>query len=156
MKGEHTVAPVALLMIDIDRFKQFNDSYGHPEGDACLRAVGAAIARIAGEVGGFAARYGGEEFAVLLPGADAERAMQAGELVRAGIEALGVPHRGSLAGHVTASVGVASVVPGAGGDPAMLIEAADHGLYAAKRRGRNAVVLHGAIVPVDVGVALAG
>jgi diguanylate cyclase (GGDEF)-like protein len=137
--------PVALLMIDVDHFKLFNDRYGHVEGDVCLRRVGSLLMEVAAGADDLPARYGGEEFALLLPGGDIGRALAVAELLRRSVEDLCVAHADSPLGQVTISIGVASMEPGAGGDPERLIEAADAGLYAAKRGGRNAVVAHGAI-----------
>jgi diguanylate cyclase (GGDEF)-like protein len=137
--------PVGLLMIDVDNFKLFNDCYGHVEGDVCLRRVAKLLMGVAGGTDDFPARYGGEEFVLLLPGADADTAAEVAERLRSAIENLCIAHAASSSGQVTISVGVASLIPGAGGRPERLIEAADAGLYAAKRRGRNAVVVHGAV-----------
>ena len=137
-------APLALVLLDIDAFKQFNDSQGHVEGDRCLRAVGALLAAGVQRAGDLAARYGGEEFAVLLAGCDALQAEAFAESLRARIEALGIAHPAS-AGRpwVTASAGVAAIVPAAGLEAACLTEMADRALYAAKRAGRNRVVRAG-------------
>ena len=155
LKAEHDSARLALAMIDVDHFKAFNDTYGHLDGDACLTRIGDVLTRVAGEVKGFGARYGGEEFALMLPGVDAVRMAEVGEMIRAGIEALNLPHGGAPLGRITVSVGVAATVPAAGQNPADLIEAADAGLYMAKRRGRNTVVEHGEIRTVDQVVARA-
>jgi diguanylate cyclase (GGDEF)-like protein len=149
MKAEHEGGRLALAMIDIDHFKAFNDTYGHLDGDACLTKVGDMLTSIANDVKGFGARYGGEEFALMLPGADAARMAEVGEMIRAGIEALDLPHSGASAGRVTVSVGIAATSPIAGQNPLDLVEAADAGLYMAKRRGRNTVVEHGDIRSVD-------
>jgi diguanylate cyclase (GGDEF)-like protein len=130
-------------MIDVDHFKLFNDTYGHPEGDACLARVGEALAGLAHHTSGFAGRYGGEEFCLLLPNTDVARAVQIGEMVRAAIWSLSVPHATSAYQQVTVSVGVAAATPIELEQPKDLIEAADASLYAAKRRGRNTVVEHG-------------
>lgn len=156
MKASQNNGKVSLAMLDIDHFKLFNDTYGHPEGDAALAKVGEVIGAVAAQIGGFAARYGGEEFSLLLPGADAEQATEMGEMIRAAVEAMDIPHKGSAYGHVTVSVGVAVMTPTNHDDSRILIEAADGGLYAAKRRGRNTVVEHGAIRAVDTAVAMAG
>ncbi len=137
-------------------FKMFNDTYGHPEGDACLSRLGAALSAIADGHDGFAARYGGEEFCLLLPGVGEAYALQVGETVRAAVEALAIPHHTSGYGIVTVSVGVAAVAPGEAQPPDDLIEAADAALYAAKRRGRNAVVAHGLIRVAGLSMPLAG
>ena len=155
MKALQTDTSLALLMIDIDHFKLFNDTYGHPEGDACLGKVGAALAAIANDVPGFAARYGGEEFCLLLPAHDSAAAVAAGERVRNAIESLAITNRMSPKKSVTVSVGVAVTAPN---DPDCihdLIEAADAALYAAKRRGRNTVVEHGVIRLADLPLPLA-
>lgn len=138
--------PLGVLMIDVDHFKLFNDRYGHPEGDACLRAIGELLAGAAAETGGFATRYGGEEFLMLLPGTDADRAAAIAERVCKLVAGLAIPHLGADAGVVTVSIGSAALTPRPGESAARLIGAADAGLYAAKRRGRNQVVAHG---PID-------
>src|SRR5262249_6655818 len=127
----------------------------HVDGDTCLTRIGELLKRIAGEVRGFGARYGGEEFALLLPGADAARMAEVGEMIRAGIEGLHISHGGAPQGRITVSVGVAATIPAVGQNSADLIEAADAGLYMAKRRGRNTVVEHGEIRTVDQVVAMA-
>jgi diguanylate cyclase (GGDEF)-like protein len=134
--------PVGLLMIDVDHFKLFNDRYGHVQGDACLRRVGRLLMNFASRPGDLSARYGGEEFAVLLPGASLAGARIVAGRLRHAIEELCIAHADSPLGQVTVSVGVASLVPSLGDSAKGLIEAADEGLYAAKRGGRNAVVAH--------------
>jgi diguanylate cyclase (GGDEF)-like protein len=143
MKAQQHDSEMSLLMIDVDHFKLFNDTYGHPEGDACLTRLGETLAGIADDSMGFAARYGGEEFCLLLPNTPASRAREIGEVVRAEVQKLAMPHSTSNHETVTVSVGVACTRPGAGNRPAELIEAADAALYAAKHRGRNAVIEHG-------------
>ncbi|MGH6767610.1 MAG: sensor domain-containing diguanylate cyclase [Xanthobacteraceae bacterium] len=138
--------PIALLMVDVDHFKLFNDRYGHVEGDVCLRRLGKLLMDVATGPDDLPARYGGEEFALLLPGADIERALAIAEQLRRAVEELCVAHSASPLGQVTTSIGAASLVPGVGDDAERLVEAADIGLYAAKRRGRNAVVAHGAVL----------
>lgn len=155
MKGQQTGHRLALMMIDVDHFKLFNDSYGHPEGDACLSRIGETLAAVADQTGGFAARYGGEEFCLLLPDTGPARAIQVGELVRATIEQLALPHRTSAFEHVTVSIGVACTLPSEQASPAELVEAADAALYAAKHRGRNNVVEHGFTRASDGPVAMA-
>jgi diguanylate cyclase (GGDEF)-like protein len=141
---------LGLLMIDVDHFKQFNDTYGHPEGDACLKQIGQVLASFANEEAGFAARYGGEEFLLLLPDADVVRTSTIGEGLRLAIEELGIPHQSSPFGCVTVSIGAANVDPRDDLAPDTLVEAADAGLYAAKRRGRNQVVGHGTIEALPI------
>ena len=156
MKALQSDGRLSVLMIDVDHFKLFNDTYGHPEGDICLKRVGEVLAAIANSCSGFAARYGGEEFCLLLPSSDPTHAMQVGEQVRATVEGLAIPHLTSPGQTVTVSVGVATIAPGHAQPQDDLIEAADAALYAAKRRGRNAVVEHGLIRSADQPVSLAG
>jgi diguanylate cyclase (GGDEF)-like protein len=157
LKGHQSGTELALLMIDVDHFKLFNDTYGHPEGDACLAQIGETLARLAHEVSGFAGRYGGEEFCLLLPDSDVDRAVVVGEMVRTAVWNLTRPHITSAFQQVTVSVGVASATPTERDRPADLIEAADAALYAAKRRGRNTVVEHGFVRSFDaVTVSLVG
>jgi diguanylate cyclase (GGDEF)-like protein len=156
MKSQQYDCELSLLMIDVDHFKLYNDTYGHPEGDACLTRLGETLSDIAAETMGFAGRYGGEEFCLLLPNVDAERAREIGEAVRAAVQSLAMPHRTSNHQHVTVSVGVACAKPNAALRPGDLIEAADAALYAAKHRGRNTVVEHGFVRSTDAGgVAIA-
>ncbi len=132
--------PLALMMVDIDHFKLFNDRYGHVRGDASLRAVGETLSLVTLEEAVLVARYGGEEFALLLPGVEIERAeVLAGE-ARKATEELLIVHAETTSGIVTISIGVAAMVPYPGQAAADLVEAADGALYAAKRRGRNNVV----------------
>jgi diguanylate cyclase (GGDEF)-like protein len=133
---------LALIMIDVDHFKLFNDNHGHVEGDDCLRAVGEVITSIALEGSCFAARYGGQEFALLLPGTDATSARAVGERLRRAVADLRIVNRGAPSGFLTISIGVASVEPKPGDTTQDLVELADAALYQAKRGGRNAVVTH--------------
>jgi diguanylate cyclase (GGDEF)-like protein len=155
MKGQQLGGSIALLMIDVDHFKLYNDTYGHPEGDACLSRIGETLAEIANRTCGFAARYGGEEFCLLLPDVDVIGALQVGEMVRAAVENHYLPHRTSPFQYVTVSVGVACAGPSEALQPGDLIEAADAALYAAKHRGRNSVVEHGFVRVTDGTMAMA-
>jgi diguanylate cyclase (GGDEF)-like protein len=134
--------PIALMMIDIDHFKLFNDRYGHVAGDTCLRAVGETLSLVTLDEAALVARYGGEEFTLLMPGLDIARAAALAEEVRSAVEDLQINHSESPCGHVTVSIGVESLVPDKFQTAADLVEAADTALYAAKRRGRNTVVAH--------------
>jgi diguanylate cyclase (GGDEF)-like protein len=157
IKAQQYSCDLSLLMIDVDHFKLYNDTYGHPEGDTCLTRLGETLSGIAADTMGFAGRYGGEEFCLLLPNVDAERAKAIGELVRVAVESLAIPHRTSVHKTVTVSVGVACTRPNDSQRPGDLIEAADAALYAAKHRGRNTVVEHGFAKLVDeAGMAMAG
>ncbi len=142
--------PIALMMIDIDHFKLYNDRYGHVAGDTCLRSVGETLSLVTLASAVLVARYGGEEFALLLPGLDLQRTAALAEAARRSIEDLLITHAEAPCGHVTVSIGVESMVPEMGQTAADLVEAADGALYAAKRRGRNRVVAH---VPTLVSVA---
>jgi diguanylate cyclase (GGDEF)-like protein len=142
--------PIALMMIDVDHFKMFNDTYGHLEGDDCLRRIGKALGSAIGDDAGLVARYGGEEFVLLLPGTPLDRALHVAERLRAAVAGLGIEHRGAPRAHVTVSIGVACLVPRKDSSPQSLIEAADAGLYAAKRAGRDTVCIDPpALVPAD-------
>jgi diguanylate cyclase (GGDEF)-like protein len=137
---------VAVITCDVDHFKAYNDAYGHPQGDGCLRAVAAVLARMASACGGLAARLGGEEFALLLPGGDAVRAQAIAEAMRREMEALAIAHSGSPDGTVvTVSVGVAATTGIAGALAPDLLGEADRALYVAKSQGRNRVVVAGPV-----------
>ena len=155
MKAQQYDSELSLLMIDVDHFKLFNDTYGHPEGDACLSRLGETLAGIAAETMGFAGRYGGEEFCLLLPNTALGRAMEIGEMVRTAVAGLAMPHATSNYQTVTVSVGVACTRPNNTQQPGDLIEAADAALYAAKHRGRNAVVEHAFVRLTDGAIQLA-
>jgi two-component system chemotaxis family response regulator WspR len=134
--------PLSFALIDLDFFKLYNDLYGHVRGDECLRTVATAVAGRARRPGDLVARYGGEEIGMLLPHTSEEGSRAVAEGLRRCIEALALPHGGRIDGeaHVTASVGVATLVPRVADDARTLIEAADGALYQAKRRGRNRVM----------------
>jgi diguanylate cyclase (GGDEF)-like protein len=134
---------LSLVMIDIDYFKLYNDTYGHQAGDVCLTKIAQTLNESLHRPGDLVARYGGEEFTVILPCTDRQGAWMIAEAMRAKVEALQLPHRASsIAGHVTISLGVASQVPKNVGDPDELQAAADKALYQAKNAGRNRVVVH--------------
>ena len=145
--------PVGLVLLDIDSFKRYNDRYGHPAGDDCLRAVSQAIAGVLRRGGEQAARYGGEEIAVLLPGTDEAGARLMAERMVAAVRARAIPHRDSPTQCVTISAGVSGVIPTPGGSPRGLVEAADRALYWAKARGRNCVEAHSPAVRVAAALA---
>jgi diguanylate cyclase (GGDEF)-like protein len=139
-QGAAQQSPLSLIMFDIDHFKKFNDSQGHQAGDECLRRVAAAVAPCARGATDTVARYGGEEFAIIMPNAPASAVREVAERIRQAVLACAVPHPvAGPPGIVTVSLGVASVVPTATGNPSSLIEAADKCLYCAKRGGRNRV-----------------
>jgi diguanylate cyclase (GGDEF)-like protein len=140
-----SLRPVALMMIDIDHFKLFNDRYGHVVGDSCLRRVGETLSVVSLKETVLVARYGGEEFALLSPGVGLAQAVALAEKARLAIENLRIAHTEAPCGHVTISIGVTALVPTASEPAACLVEVADAGLYAAKRSGRNTVVAHDAV-----------
>lgn len=133
--------PLSLILADVDHFKHYNDTYGHPKGDDCLVEVARAMSSQLSRAGDFLARYGGEEFVVLLPSTDQKRALNVAERMRRAVAALEIPHDGSpVCNHVTLSMGVASLVVTPHRSPEVLMKAADDALYQAKHRGRDRVV----------------
>jgi diguanylate cyclase (GGDEF)-like protein len=131
-------APLAAVICDIDAFKAYNDSLGHPEGDRCLAAVAEVIRRCTNRAGDFAARYGGEEFVILIPGADRAEALAFADALRREVEARAIPHPASaVAPVVTVSLGVAARVPAGDASAEGLVAEADAALYRAKQEGRN-------------------
>ena len=135
---------LSLLLTDIDSFKAYNDHFGHQAGDACLSAVAQALASRLKRPADVAARYGGEEFAAILPDTEAEQARRLAESIREYVASLNLPHAPTaVRPYVTLSIGVASMEKGRLEDAKALIEAADKALYAAKRGGRDRVVVDG-------------
>ena len=130
---------IALLLLDADLFKQFNDVYGHLVGDECLRSLAGAITEVVHPGTGVASRFGGEEFAVILPGADRDQARRIAEAIRHSAFSRKLPHPTSPLGVQTVSVGVAVLVPQSGQAPTELVSLADQALYTAKLLGRNQV-----------------
>lgn len=143
-RAQRARKPLAVLMVDIDFFKGYNDYYGHGAGDECLKKVAAALVQTLVRPADLIARYGGEEFIAILPDigihADTGGARLVAERLRSRIEALALPHARSLVGpHVTVSIGCACVLPSLDDSPSILLEAADQMLYRAKTQGRNRV-----------------
>ncbi|HSR66147.1 MAG TPA: sensor domain-containing diguanylate cyclase [Xanthomonadaceae bacterium] len=136
--ARRTRQPLSLVLFDIDCFKQYNDHYGHLQGDECLRGVAQALLAASTRAQDFVGRFGGEEFVLVLPGTDAAGAVRVAERCRERILALRIAHARSGTGWVTASAGVATRVAG-DGDPSALVEEADRRLYQAKQAGRNRV-----------------
>lgn len=135
---------LALLLLDLDNFKLYNDSYGHQMGDECLRIVAAVVKSAANRGNDVSARYGGEEFGVILPSTDAAGACNVAERIRGSVEALRLAHKGNPegGGQVTVSIGLATASGRSNGavmQPESLIFAADKALYQAKHRGRNRI-----------------
>jgi diguanylate cyclase (GGDEF)-like protein len=132
--------PLSLVLMDIDFFKEFNDHYGHLEGDDCLRHVADALVFVVKRPGDLVARYGGEEFTCVLPNTDAKGAETVAYKVRERMDDIGIPHRFSTAAdHVTLSFGVAAMIPQKDQISSDLLKLADDLLYAAKHNGRNQV-----------------
>ncbi len=136
-------SPFALLMIDVDDFKRYNDTYGHLAGDDILKQVAETIQRSPERSTDLAARFGGEEFAVILPATPLSGTQYLGEKLRRDVEALHLVHEASsVAEFVTISVGGASITPQRGDSSLLLLEAADEALYEAKRLGKNRVITY--------------
>ena len=132
---------LALLMIDVDHFKSFNDLYGHVAGDESLRSISAIISDHIKCPGDLAARYGGEEFTVVLPGTDYVGAFLVAEKIRRAVQQAGIAHSGGVEGTVTVSLGVCAYNPASQDQPNDLVSAADKALYVAKASGRNMSVI---------------
>jgi len=144
--------PLGMLMIDLDRFKAYNDSLGHAKGDECLTHVARALAEGLRRAGDLLARYGGEEFAAILPDTDVEELETLAESLRRRVEALAISHPDSpVAEQVTVSVGGAAIVPEHDQNPGLLLRAADLALYDAKRAGKNRVHIRQLSQPELVG-----
>jgi diguanylate cyclase (GGDEF)-like protein/PAS domain S-box-containing protein len=132
--------PLALLLMDVDLFKDYNDALGHPAGDACLRRIAHCLAEIVQRPGDLVARYGGEEFVALLPITDEAGALHIAHRILDAVRAEGIPHPAShISACLTLSVGLAATIPMPASDPDMLIAAADAALYTAKRKGRSRI-----------------
>ncbi|WP_431694833.1 sensor domain-containing diguanylate cyclase [Rhizobium giardinii] len=137
-------SPLSLLLIDLDHFKAFNDTYGHLEGDNCLRAIGEALRSITKRPSDLAARFGGEEFVILLPGADRDGAVRVAEGLRSILHGRAIPHSASSKLIVTASIGVVSMsAKSTYSAPNEMLEAADRALYEAKTKGRDCIGIAG-------------
>jgi diguanylate cyclase (GGDEF)-like protein len=133
---------IAVLLVDIDCFKDFNDCYGHQAGDKCLQAVAVALSQCAGRPLDFVARYGGEEFAVVLYDIGGDDVNEASQRIRRSIAQLNIPHEASrVASRLTLSIGAAFVLPVAARTHEGLVQLADEALYSAKEQGRNRVVV---------------
>lgn len=140
-RAKRSQGSLALLMIDVDHFKRFNDQYGHLAGDECLRTISAIIRENIKRPGDLAARYGGEEFAVVLPGTDYVGAFLVAEKIRRAVQQAGIEHNESPEGTVTVSLGVSGCTPTSQESPEDLIDASDKALYVAKASGRNMSVI---------------
>lgn len=138
--GHRVGKPLSLLMIDVDHFKNYNDTYGHQAGDLCLQQVSQVVDKQLHRAADFGARYGGEEFAVILPHTPKEGALNVAERIRKDVEELMIQNQGTPNNIVTVSVGVATIEQEKEFDGEQLVGAADAALYQAKDRGRNIVV----------------
>ena len=139
-RASRNMSPLALIMLDIDHFKRYNDLYGHPAGDECIRAVAQVVKTTIKRAGDLAVRYGGEEVLVLLPNTDEAGAYQVAERILQAVRALNMEHSGNAPGVVTISAGVSACFPRRNDmTPQGLIKAADQALYIAKFTGRNKV-----------------
>ncbi|WP_019501422.1 diguanylate cyclase [Pseudanabaena sp. PCC 6802] len=139
MLGDRT--PLALVMCDVDFFKDYNDAFGHLAGDDCLRQVALSIDRVLNRPMDMVARFGGEEFVVVLPQTSAAGAMKVAELIQTEIANARIIHPRSLVSdYVTLSIGIVSVVPTENRSPKDLIDEADQALYIAKQQGRNRII----------------
>jgi diguanylate cyclase (GGDEF)-like protein len=147
-RGARNATPVSFIMVDIDYFKLYNDTYGHQEGDNCLRQVAAALNGFANRPGDIVSRYGGEEFGVILGETDMDGAVIVAKRMKEAVERLCIKHSASVVcDHVTVSMGVATLVPDKNNTSEALIAAADSALYLAKDDGRNRITS----TPVEMG-----
>lgn len=140
-RGLRDRQPLALLLIDVDLFKSYNDTYGHVRGDSCLKQIAEAALDVVARPGDLVARFGGEEFAVILPNTGSEGALQVANQICAGLRSRRLPHSSNPLGYLTISVGCAAMAPSLGQQAINLIELADEALYGAKRRGRNQICM---------------
>ena len=129
--------PLSLLIIDVDLFKSYNDTYGHLRGDGCLKQIAEAAQDVVARPGDLVARFGGEEFAAILPNTASSGALQLAHDICAVMRNRQLPHSSNATGVVTVSVGCATLIPHLGKHAAALIDCADKALYQAKRTGRN-------------------
>ena len=138
-RGCRNGQPLSLVMMDIDDFKLFNDTYGHAAGDDCLNMVAKAIDKCLNRGGDMAARFGGEEFLVILPDTEAEGAVSTGQNILQAVWNLEIPHAQSEHGRVTVSIGMATMICNSSREARNLLEEADKALYQAKAKGRNQI-----------------
>ena len=137
-------SPLTLIMLDVDHFKKFNDTYGHLAGDDCLRRIGMTLKAAVGRSPDIVARYGGEEFTVILPETDHFGAVSIAERIRKAVEALAIPHVGSdTTSHITVSLGVVTIQTTELSAPEQIVAMADEAMYRAKQAGRNRICYAG-------------
>ena len=139
-RARRSGAPLSVIMLDVDYFKSYNDTYGHPAGDSVLQRLADVMQRATSRAGEVVARYGGEEFILVLPGASNVSAMRTATRLRELVNAEAIPHEASeVADHITVSQGLVTVRPEGDLDPTKLVEMADKALYRAKESGRNGI-----------------
>lgn len=141
MRAARERTSICIALVDVDHFKAYNDGYGHQQGDRCLKQIACALTDVVNRPADLVARYGGEEFVVVLPDTPLEGAAKMAEALRKKVESLKLVHEQSPHGHVTVSVGLSCVRGVTDPSPRRLLEAADQGLYEAKRKGRNRVMV---------------
>ncbi|MCV2403014.1 sensor domain-containing diguanylate cyclase [Marinomonas sp. C2222] len=147
-----TQSPLALILCDIDLFKDYNDTYGHLAGDDCLREIAQAVHDAVSRAGNLVARYGGEEFVVVLPNADTKKLIETAKIIQQVVLGLAIEHSAAPEKVVTLSTGLSSVIPEQGcNSPDTLISAADQAMYTAKSAGRNCIYINqdSAIRPIS-------
>jgi len=141
-RAQREQKPITLMMVDVDRFKDYNDLHGHLQGDECLKKLANAL-QIMGRAGDLLARYGGEEFVVVLPNTDSEGARHMAEKMLHRVKALQIKHGGSeVSEYVTVSIGLATEVPAEGEDANLLLQKADQALYQSKTEGRDRLTIY--------------
>ncbi len=139
-RGRRNDTELSLCMMDVDYFKQYNDNYGHAQGDRCLKIIASILNSQTKRAGDFVARYGGEEFVVILPSRTLAEAKQFAEMLRQAVIDKNIPHKHSKSSsRITMSFGIATVIPSGTIDPQDLLTAADKELYNAKESGRNRI-----------------
>lgn len=138
-RGQRSNSSLALIMLDIDHFKQFNDHYGHLAGDDCLKQLASTLSQSGRRAGELVARYGGEEFVILLPNVDKQTVLDTAQHIHQLIQAIAIPHANTDLGIVTVSAGVAYLQPSNKQNALELVRQADAALYRAKSAGRNCI-----------------
>ena len=144
-RHQRSIMPLSLLMIDVDCFKLYNDTYGHQAGDQCLERIASVLSNSVGRPSDITARYGGEEFVVLLPNTDSAGAQKIAQTIQKEIKNVAIPHKGStVADTITLSIGIATTIPDRSASPELLIKQADHSLYKGKQNGKNQIIAYAA------------
>ncbi len=134
-------SPLSLFMMDIDYFKQFNDTYGHPAGDECLKAIAKTLSNCLRRVSDFVARYGGEEFVILISNINEKQAQTFAQQLRSAVQKLAIVHgKSTVAGYVSVSIGHCTLIPELGMKIRTFVQRADEALYQAKAAGRNQAI----------------